>query len=134
MDRLRVYAMARPRRPAGEAALVRAAALEAGLTGSARSRAAALALLAARLALADIRSAAHGDDFAAAIERAQARLASPALFDLATCPEIDLARVIKTEAIALFESHGCTAPAGIDAKAIAAAVPRLAERFRRALR
>ena len=133
--RLRVFAMARPRRAAVEAALVAMADRELAAVGSRRRRAAALAGEVARIALAHLRA----DDFEAALVVAEAAARTPAVVQLACHPDVDAAALVRGEAVRQFEARGCRhlAAAEIlpaDAELCAAVAGRLAERFRRLLK
>ena len=86
----RVFAMARPRRPATEAEIVRAAL--AGQAGTAAQRARRLALAVAELALRDV----DGDPGDRVLLLLGALDASPAA-KLATDPQIDTAAMIRSE-------------------------------------
>lgn len=133
--RLRVMAMARPRRAAVESALVHLADAELASGGSRRRRAEALAAAVARIALAYVRS----DDFEAALEVAEAATRSPAVVQLACNPEVDVAALVRAEALRQLEARSFRHLAPLEWRAAddrlrAAIAGRLAERFRRELK
>lgn len=133
--RPRVFAMARPRRAAVENALVQLADAEVAIGGSRRRRADALAAAVARIALAHVRS----DDFEAALELAEAATRSPAVVQLACDPEVDVAALVRAEALRQLEERSFRHLSPLEWRAAddrlrAAIAGRLAERFRRVLK
>ncbi|MBO9510925.1 hypothetical protein [Erythrobacter sp. A6_0] len=131
---LRVYAMARPARSAIEGELVAAAAGEIGVKGSKLAKARAVARRVAVLALADLRDL--GNDPVPALRRVEVSIATPCLANLAACPDLDAAGMVRAEAVRRFEANGCQwlAPAdreNADREVVEAVAARLTERFRR---
>ena len=124
--------MARPRRPVGEAQLVKAALVEIGATGSGRARAAQLA----ERAVAHAMAVQQSDEFGGRLAQLAVIAETPSLAALAFDPDGVVAAELHRAAMAEFERRGCRhAPPAewptIDQALRAAAAARLAERFRR---
>lgn len=134
---VRVFAMARPARSGLEAMLVRAAACEQGAACSVRKAAVQLAAAVAVLAIEDVRAA--EDDLDSNLALALARFETPALFRLATEPCLDIAAVVRKQAVWQFEARGFRhLPEkewrSADADLRNAVAARLVERFRKILK
>lgn len=128
--------MARPRRCAAEAVLLRAAVAELGATGSMRSQAAAVAIAVAKVAVASLRGA---DDLDALLDTAASRLVGSAVALLATDAAIGVEALAIGEAVKAFEARGCRhVPADqwprADEELRMAVQSRLLERYRKALK
>jgi hypothetical protein len=125
--------MARPARPISEAKTVRAA-----LKGSNLSNRAAAAQLARAVAREAMRYCESNDPFEDALIMARIAISPDPVTILASCPEIDIAQIIRNERVKRYEARECRQLAPLDWDAETQQITRklektLASRFRKIL-
>lgn len=134
----RVFAMARPGRPAVERATVIAAARQLAPGMSARRAAELIARRVAAAVVRDIETA-DSDNLILQLDQLASILTPGPVTTLATCPDIDSAALVRRHRLAAFEARGCrhlreTEWAAERAGLIQALTATLTQRYARHLR